>query len=151
MNAPVEIRPLQLADRAAWQPLWDGYLRFYRQQLQPAVTESTFARLCEQENGMFGLVAVDATDALAGFAHAIVHPSTWSTTSSCYLEDLFVDPAARGTGAGRLLIEATAAAAREHGSERLYWHTQQFNGPARSLYDEVAQLTSFVVYERPVS
>ncbi len=29
-----------------------------------------------------------------------------------------------------------------------YWHTQSYNAPARSLYDEVARPTSFVVYER---
>ena len=33
------------------------------------------------------------------------------------------------------------------GSDRLYWHTQQYNGRARSLYDQVGRSTSFVVYE----
>ena len=36
------------------------------------------------------------------------------------------------------------------GAERVYWHTQEFNGAARSLYDSVGQLTSMVVYEREV-
>jgi hypothetical protein len=31
---------------------------------------------------------------------------------------------------------------------RTYWHTQEFNGPARSLCDQVAHLTSLVVYQR---
>jgi len=35
----------------------------------------------------------------------------------------------------------------ERGAGRLYWHTQEYNGRARSLYDQVAHLTSFVVYE----
>lgn len=74
---------------------------------------------------------------------------TWSATSYTYLEDLFVAPAARGGDLARRLIEATAAAARERGSDRLYWQTQQYNGAARSLYDTVGQLTSFVVYEVP--
>lgn len=148
MSTPLQVRALRADDRAAWQPLWDGYLRFYRHELDPAITDLTFARLCEQRDGMFGLVAAGDDGALAGFAHAIVHPSTWSATSYTYLEDLFVAPTARGTGAGVLLIESLATAARERGSERLYWQTQQFNGPARSLYDEVADLTSYVVYEQ---
>lgn len=151
MSTSPEIRPLRTDDRPAWDELWDGYLRFYRHELDAAVTDATFARLCERRDGMFGLVAAAADGTLLGFSHAIVHPSTWSQTGSAYLEDLFVSAAARGTGAGRALIEATAAAAQERGCDRLYWQTQQFNGSARSLYDTVAQLTSFVVYERALS
>jgi GNAT superfamily N-acetyltransferase len=80
----------------------------------------------------------------------VVHPSTWSLTGYCYLEDLFVEREARGGDVAKSLIEATVAAARERGVERVYWHTQQFNGAARSLYDTVGQLTSMVVYERDV-
>jgi len=147
MSTPLEIRPLRSDDRAAWEPLWQGYLRFYREELPAEVTDHAFARLSEQRDGMFGLVAV-ADGGLVGFAHAIVHPSTWSRTSYTYLEDLFVDPAARGADAGRRLIEAIAAAGRERGSDKLYWQTQQFNGRARSLYDTVASLTSMVLYEK---
>ena len=45
------------------------------------------------------------------------------------------------------LFNVVYEVAREHGAGRIYWHTQQFNGAARSLYDTVGQLTSFVVYE----
>ncbi|HEU0317849.1 MAG TPA: GNAT family N-acetyltransferase, partial [Solirubrobacteraceae bacterium] len=66
----------------------------------------------------------------------------------CYLEDLFVARAARGGGAGRALIEAVYAAADARGADRVYWHTQEFNAPARSLYDTVGRRTSFIVYTR---
>jgi hypothetical protein len=46
------------------------------------------------------------------------------------------------------LIEAVSTEASARGAAHVYWHTQQFNGAARSLYDQVARLTSFVVYER---
>ena len=39
------------------------------------------------------------------------------------------------------------AGIRQRGAGRLYWHTQEYNGRARSLYDQVARPTSFVVYE----
>jgi GNAT superfamily N-acetyltransferase len=114
------------------------------------VTAATFERMCTAADGMFALVAVSADGRLVGFAHSVVHPSTWSLTGYCYLEDLFVARDARGGEAARSLIEATAAAARERGVTRLYWHTQQFNGAARSLYDTAGRLTSMVVYERDV-
>ena len=75
------------------------------------------------------------------------HASTWSPQDSCYLNDLFVSPAARGSGAGRALIAATYEVAAARGADEVYWHTQEFNASARSLYDTVAQLTSFRVYE----
>ena len=78
-----------------------------------------------------------------------MHSSTWSRQPKCYLEDLFVAPAARGHDVGRALplLAVKAGRRRAEGADRVYWHTQQYNGRARSLYDQVGQPTSFVVYE----
>ena len=141
------IRALRAEDRDAWQPLWDGYLDFYREPLPDAVTDATFQRLTERSGGMLALVAEDDAGALVGFAHVVIHPSTWTATSYCYLEDLFVSGERRGSETARQLIEAVYDIARDAGSTRVYWHTQQFNGAARSLYDTVARNTSHVVYE----
>src|SRR5215472_14908581 len=142
------IRPLVVADFAPWEQLWLAYLRFYRAEVSSEVTAATFRRLCDQTDGMIGLVAIDDQGALVGLAHLVFHPSTWSADPYCYLEDLFVAPAARGTGAASQLPEAVFAEARRRGAARTYWETQEFNGPARSLYDQVAHRTSFVIYER---
>ncbi|MEJ0046599.1 MAG: GNAT family N-acetyltransferase [Rhodospirillales bacterium] len=139
------IRAPGAADEAAWRTLWSGYNRFYRADVPADVTAALWQKLLSPDAGIFGLVAEhDAT--LVGLAHILFHPSSWSHYPSCYLEDLFVAPAARGTDAGKGLIEAVAAMAKSRGADRLYWHTQEFNAPARSLYDSVAQRTSFIVY-----
>jgi GNAT superfamily N-acetyltransferase len=142
------IRALVAADYAAWDRLWQAYLRFYRAEVTSAVTEATFRRLVDQTDGMIGLVAAGEQGELTGLAHLVFHPSTWSTDPYCYLEDLFVAPAARGTGTARQLLEAVFAEARSRGAARTYWETQEFNAPARSLYDQVAHRTSFIVYEK---
>ncbi len=142
------IRPLAAADFAPWEHLWLAYLRFYRAEMNSEVTAATFRRLSDQTDGMIGLVAVDDQGALVGLAHLVFHPSTWSADPYCYLEDLFVAPAARGTGTAVQLLEAAFAEAHRRGAARTYWETQEFNAPARSLYDTVAHRTSFVVYER---
>jgi GNAT superfamily N-acetyltransferase len=142
------IRPLAAADFAPWEQLWLAYLRFYRADMTSDVTAATFRRLCDQTDGMIGLVSVDDQGALVGLAHLVFHPSTWSADPYCYLEDLFVAPAARGTGTAAQLLEAAFAEAHRRGAARTYWETQEFNAPARSLYDKVAHRTSFVVYER---
>jgi GNAT superfamily N-acetyltransferase len=149
-DQPVRVRRLRDGDRGRWQALWNGYLSFYRARLSDEVTGTMFARLRDGQQGVLGLVAVDADDMPIGLAHLVFHASTRSAAGSCYLEDLYVDPSRRGGPIARTLIEAVYAQAGERGAERVYWHTQQYNGAARSLYDTVAQLTSFVVYEHPL-
>lgn len=142
------IRALETSDHEAWSRLWHGYLDFYRAEIPETTTARTFERLVAQTDGMVGLVSVGEGGDLLGFAHLVFHPATWSTTSYCYLEDLFVDRAARGTSIARDLFQAIYDEADRRGASRTYWHTQQYNGAARSLYDQVGHATSFVVYER---
>ena len=141
------IRDLAPGDWDDWRPLWAGYLDFYRATLTAETTRSSFERLCAGADGLFGLLAVDDAGGGVGLAHCVVHASTWSPQPRCYLEDLFVAPAARGSDLGRALLRAVRAGATDRGADTVYWHTQQFNGRARSLYDQVGRLTSFVVYE----
>jgi GNAT superfamily N-acetyltransferase len=144
----ITVRRLRETDRNGWQRLWEQYLRFYRADLAARISDNSFARLCEPDSALVGLVAVDAEDHAVGFAHLIFHPSTWAEGPYCYLEDLFVDRTWRGAGVAGQLFDVVYETARELGAGRVYWLTQQFNGAARSLYDTVAHLTSFVVYER---
>jgi GNAT superfamily N-acetyltransferase len=141
------IRHLEKGDWAQWQTLWIGYLDFYRSELPEETTRDSFERLTGGADGMFGLIAMSEHNEGIGLAHCIVHPTTWSRQPYCYLEDLFVSPAARGSDLGRDLLKEAKRASIELGAERLYWHTQEYNGRARSLYDQVARLTSFIVYE----
>ncbi len=57
-------------------------------------------------------------------------------------------PTVRGGGAGRALIEAVTAWGVEAGAERVYWITQTENARARALYDTLAHVEPFVLYER---
>jgi GNAT superfamily N-acetyltransferase len=146
-NVVADIRILQADDRAQWDRLWSGYLRFYRQQLPAEVSEATYARLIDAHTQPHALVAAQAGQ-LLGFVHYLFHPTTWSMRDNCYLEDLFVDPAARGQGIARALIGAVYTAADRAGAAGVYWMTQEFNADARSLYDTLARRTSFIRYER---
>jgi GNAT superfamily N-acetyltransferase len=144
----VVIRPIIEHDYGEWKRLWDDYLDFYRTELTEPTSRLAFSRLCQQADGMFGFVA-QADTSLVAFAHALVHPSTWSETGYCYVEDLFVAPLARGTGVAKELLQTVIAEGHRRRVDRIYWHTQEFNAPARSLYDQLAHRSSFVVYECP--
>ena len=144
----IAIRPIEPADRAGWEPLWQGYLAFYKTVLPPEVTQSTWNKLLDPSRDPHGLLAVDASGRPVGLTHYLFHQSTWTVAHICYLQDLFVDPTVRGSGAGRALIEAVYAKADAAGAAQVYWLTQEFNTTARALYDKVASLTPFVRYRR---
>lgn len=128
------IRNATPADEAAWRILWQGFLDYYDHALDPAITANTWARLMDPACTMkVRLAVVDGVP--LGFAIHQHHPSTWVIGSDCYLEDLFVSPAARGKGLGRALINDLIDLARANGWHRLYWHTDATNATARKLYD----------------
>lgn len=143
----LEIRPLVPSDRPGWDPLWQGYLVFYEEDLPDSVTDLTWSRFFDDEEPM-GAIGAFVDGNLIGFCHHLFHRSTWGVQPYCYLEDLFVSPDSRGSGAGRALIESTADVARAAGAETLYWHTRTGNATARALYDQVASRQVDVVYER---
>lgn len=141
------IREFREADRADWWRLWEGYLRFYETEIPEAVSELAWRRLIDPEGPILGFCA-ERDGRLIGFVHFLFHPVTWAAGPRCYLDDLFVDEAARGTGAGRALIEAVYAAADARGADQVYWLTAETNATARRLYDQVASKTPFIKYRR---
>lgn len=141
----MSIRDAEPRDEAAWRGLWSQYLAFYDVTLTPEVTAATWARLMDPASPMkMRLAVVDGVP--VGFAIHMHHPSTWVAGEDCYLEDLFLAPAARGKGLGRALIDDLIALARARGWHRLYWHTDEGNATARKLYDSYVQTDGHVRY-----
>lgn len=151
MSATVVIRPVQDQDYAAWRRLWDGYNAFYGRSgptaLPEAITHSTWARFLDANEPIHALLA-ERHGQLLGLTHYLFHRSTISTGNSCYLQDLFTVPAARGMGVGRALIEAVYARAQQAGSPRVYWQTHESNATAMALYDKLAEKSGFIVYRK---
>lgn len=143
-DAPVIRRPVS-SDAPRWRNLWAGYLDFYRARVADAASERLWADLLDGAGEIRGYVA-DRGEGALGLVHYVFHRSTWSVDPICYLQDLYVDRGARGGGAAKALIEAVIADARASGAFRVYWQTQEYNAPARSLYDTITPRSSFIVY-----
>ena len=144
----VSIRPVCAEDNADWRRLWTGYLEFYETSVTEEVYAETFRRLLDDDPHEFhGLVAV-REGRLIGLTHYLFHRHCWKIENVVYLQDLYVSEEARGTGAGRALIEAVYAAADAAGCPSVYWLTQDFNATARQLYDRIANVTPFIRYNR---
>jgi GNAT superfamily N-acetyltransferase len=143
----VVIRPVGADERAAWEPLWRGYLDFYKASQAPDATDIAWKRLLDPKEPMFALGAyVDGK--LLGIVRYLYHRSFWTVGDYCYLQDLFVAEAARGHGLGRELIEAVYEKAKEAGASRVYWNTHETNANARVLYEKVAERSGFIQYRK---
>ena len=143
------IRPVTIADHAAWSALWAAYCRFYEADVPAAVTANTWAMILDPASPVHAMVA-ESGGAVVGFSNYVVHPFTWSERAACYLEDLFVDPGARGRGVGAALIQALIDQAGAEGWARVYWMTREDNAPARRLYDRFVGRDAFVRYLVPI-
>ena len=144
MAAPI-IRSALPSDEAAWRALWRGYCDFYAAQVGDAVTDRTWKRILDPDSAILCMVA-EVEGQVYGFANCVVHENTWESQPVCYLEDLYVVPAARGHGIGKAMIEWLRNAMRAEGWARLYWVTHQDNANARALYDRFAPTDGFVRY-----
>ena len=144
MSQPL-IRPALPSDETVWRQLWRGYCDFYNADIQPEVTERTWARILDPDSSVMCMVA-ETGGTVTGFAHCVVHENTWELLPACYLEDLFVAPEARGRGVGKALMEWLRNAMRAEGWSRLYWVTHRDNLIARDLYDQFVGADEFVRY-----
>jgi len=143
----LNIRPIVASDEPQWRALWQAYLAFYETVLPDDTYRDTFARLVGGGHGMFGLLAFAGTDAV-GLVHYLSHANFWKPGQTCYLQDLFTTPAARGQGVARGLMQAVFDAAARQGIPDVYWLTAETNYAGRMLYDRVGVKTPFIVYER---
>jgi len=144
MNHTTVIRDMRPSDEAGWRRLWDGYNAFYEASVAPEITSRTWQRILDPGSPVLGRIAEAGGDPV-GFSLSVLHEGTWVTGPVCYLEDLFVEPAVRGRGIGRKLIQDLLDQARGQGWSTLYWHTRADN-PARRLYDEFVEADDFVRY-----
>jgi GNAT superfamily N-acetyltransferase len=144
------IAQLQARDRERWADLWTSYLAFYDTRVPAATYTSTWSRILDPAGAIRAFGAFDADGRLVGIAHYLFHAHGWSTHEACYLQDLFVDPAIRGRGYGRALIEAVAGVARERRCHSFYWQTMAGNTTARRLYDTLARHDGSIVYDYPL-
>ncbi len=138
------LRDPAATDETAWRSLWSQYNAFYETSIAEAVTARTWQRILDPAAPIFSRLAT-VDDAVIGFSTSVLHEITWAIAPVCYLEDLFVAPAFRGRGIGRMLIADLIEHAKSNGWSRLYWHTRAGN-PARRLYDEFDKADDFVRY-----
>jgi GNAT superfamily N-acetyltransferase len=125
-------------DLDALLPLMRGYCDFYgASPSDEGLTEMARALIASPDSDGMLLVAREGDGAPIGFAAVGWKWSSLRGARVAIMEDLFVDPDARRSGAGQALIKAVAERARSHGAPALLWETALDNKRAQSVYERV--------------
>jgi GNAT superfamily N-acetyltransferase len=144
------VEPATTDDIDVLLPLMRGYCDFY--EASPAdegLGEMARALIATDEpDGMLLVARAEEGGDAVGFAAVGWKWSSLRAARVAILEDLFVHPDARRTGAGRALITSCAERARSHGAPALLWATAHDNTKAQALYDSLgAKGESWLEYE----
>jgi GNAT superfamily N-acetyltransferase len=132
------VRSARGEEIGALLPLIRGYCDFYgADPPDEGLREMARALIAAPDSEGMLLVAVGEEDRPLGFAAVGWKWSSLREARVAILEDLFVDPAARGAGHADALIEACAERAREHGAPAMLWQTAPDNHRARAVYQRV--------------
>ena len=142
-----DIRPIGAQDRDSWEGLYRGYADFYKVETDVEKLESLFSWLMDPTHVCEGIVALDAQARLIGLAHYRAMPSPLRGAEIGFLDDLFVDPSCRGSGAAEALLRHVDAIAQTKGWPVVRWITRDNNYRARGLYDRLALRSDWITYE----
>ena len=132
--AEITIRPALPADVTLILKFICALAVYEREPDAVVATEETLLAHGFGPNPYFHCLIAELDGAPAGFAFYFFDYSTWLGKPGIYLEDLFVDPAFRGNGIGRALLERLAQTAVERGCTRMKWEVLDWNTPAIDFY-----------------
>ena len=146
MNTWVVNQP-QDADFERWRELYQGYADFYRVAQPDDNARRVWGWLQDPGHECRGLVVRDDTGQAVGLAHFRPFARPLRASTGCFLDDLFVEPSARGTGAVDALFDALREVALAEGWDTVRWITADDNYRARSKYDQVGTRTTWITYD----
>ena len=134
MSFSAVVRPARPSDVPAVVAMVHELADFERAPEQCHLTAEQLATgLFGPTPAVYAHVAVNADDRPVGFALWFLTFSTWEGVHGIHLEDLYVRPSARGTGAGGALLATLAAVCVERGYRRMEWVMLDWN-PAAEFY-----------------
>jgi GNAT superfamily N-acetyltransferase len=127
-----------------------AYADFYQESVADTQLDLVWSWITDPDHDVKALLVRDASGTAVGPAHYRPYFRPLAAATAGYLDDLFVTPAARGTGAMEALLEALRRIARQRGWSKVRWITADDNYRARSNYDQVAMRTMWVTDDMQV-
>lgn len=136
-RATVTVRPVRAEDLEYVWEMIRGLAEYEKMtDILTGSRERLQALLFDGPAALFGCVAERGDGRLVGYALYHFTYSSFRTNQRMWLEDLFVEESARGTGAGEKLLAAFVQDALARGCHRVDWHVLEWN-PARAFYERL--------------
>tara|TARA_Y100001949_G_C15960390_1_gene318955 strand:- start:271 stop:702 length:432 start_codon:yes stop_codon:yes gene_type:complete len=140
------IRNIQIKDKDEWRELYQGYANFYQVEISKITLDTVWNWLLDQNHELSGLV-YEINNKLVAIAHYRRMPSPLRGKDIGFLDDLYVHPDFRGRKIGEEIINKLNHISQEKGWGLIRWITRNDNHNAKSLYDRVANKSTWDVYE----
>ena len=129
------VRAATPADVPALLRLIRGLADYERAPERVVATEADLLRDGFGPAPRFHALLAEHEGAPVGFALYSFLWSTWQGRAALHLEDLFVEPHARGLGLGLSLLRRLARIALDEGCTRFQWSVLDWNTPAIAFYE----------------
>lgn len=146
---PLEVRAATAQDLAAIWELMHGLAEYERMTEIITGTRAQLGEALFGERAFVEAIVAESGGRLIGYALFYPTFSSFRARSRLWLEDLFVEPDARGIGAGRALLASLARLALARGHERIDWHVLDWNAPAIAFYEHLGathQVADWLTY-----
>ncbi len=145
----IEVNDLNVKDKVIWRALYDGYARFYKREMTDEIAETVWQWLTDDSHELNCLMA-SYEGKPVGLAHYRPMLRPLHGVYIGYLDDLFVDPQARGLKVGDALFTELKNIAKQKKWGTMRWLTADDNYRARSFYDKWARKSGTNLYEMNV-
>jgi GNAT superfamily N-acetyltransferase len=134
---PISIRPAQRDDSDAVKHMLGEFVE-YLDAIEPSEGEADLDYLIDQAfgpNPVCKTLIAERDGQPVGYVS--FHPGIWEIWRSVYVISLFVRAEARGTGAGRALMDAVKDVARTQAAKRIVWEVWSKNPLAIDFYKSI--------------
>src|SRR5690349_1497427 len=133
----ITVRPARPDDRAAVKRMLGEFID-YLNAIEPSESEADLDYLVDLAFGPDPVYRTLIAERDAGpVGYVSFHPGVWEIWRSIYVISLFVRAEARGTGAGRALMDAVKDVARTQQAKRIVWEVWRKNPLAIDFYKTI--------------
>jgi len=147
----MKVAALNLNDKDKWAQLYDGYAEFYEMKMNHDILDTVWSWIHSPEVKFYSIGVKSSENELIGFMHYREMPSPLRGKLVGFLDDLFVHPDFRGTGAVQLLFGELKIQAKKNDWPYVRWITATDNSRARKVYNQISKPIDFVTYQMQIN
>ena len=147
----MKVEALSLNDKDKWSKLYHGYAEFYAMKMNQNILDTVWLWIHSPEVKFYSIGVKTSENELIGFMHYREMPSPLRGKLVGFLDDLFVHPDFRGTGAVQLLFGELKIQAKKNDWPYVRWITATDNSRARKVYNQISKPIDFVTYQMQIN